>query len=260
MQPGHVNRRLDGMNRPQATWLPRAAAVLFGLFSAGAVPAAPDAVEQLLLHRTNEVRRAEGLSPLRFHPRLQAAAESFAAYMARTERFDHEADGRTPQQRSEAAGYTLCMVAENIAWEFNSRGFSASELSRRFVQGWMESPPHRANLLDPTPRDTGIAVARSASSGRHYAVQLFARAPADGVEFKVSNPSRRATAYRLDGHRQALPPHTTMTHVECVPPRLVLAGEDATRVPSHGDRFVLRTDGAGWRVEQGDGAHARARR
>ena len=53
-----------------------------------------------------------------------------AAYMAKSGKFDHDADGRQPAQRIAAKGYRYCMVAENIAYEFSSRGFASSELAQ----------------------------------------------------------------------------------------------------------------------------------
>ncbi|HZF80939.1 MAG TPA: CAP domain-containing protein, partial [Rubrivivax sp.] len=91
------------------------------------------------------------------------------------DRYGHQADGREPSQRVEAAGYEWCMVAENIGWQYDSRGFDTASLARRLVDGWEKSPPHRANMLDKRPRDIGIATAQSPRSGRHYGVQLFAR-------------------------------------------------------------------------------------
>ena len=54
-------------------------------------------------------------------------------------------------------------------------GFRPDELAQRLFDGWVQSPPHRRNLLDGDMTDVGTAVAQSRRSGRYYAVQLFGR-------------------------------------------------------------------------------------
>ena len=132
-----------------------------------------------MLAATNRLRGQAGLPALASDERLSRAALEFARYMARTDRYGHQADGREPSQRVEAAGYDWCMVAENIAWQYHSRGFDTATLASRLVDGWEKSPPHRVNMLDKRPRQVGIATAQSPRSGRHYAVQLFARPCSD---------------------------------------------------------------------------------
>lgn len=148
--------------------------VLGGLAAPGLASPPPGPAEQVLA-ATNRLRGDAGLPPLSADERLTRAAVSFARYMAQTDRYGHQADGREPAQRVEAAGYDWCMVAENIAWQYNSQGFDSATLARRLVDGWEQSPPHRSNMLDKRARQIGVATAQSERSGRHYAVQLFAR-------------------------------------------------------------------------------------
>lgn len=142
------------------------------VFAATAAPAA-SAADQML-QATNRLRIEASLPALAADERLSSAALAFASYMAQSDRYGHQADGREPAQRVRAAGYDWCMVAENIAWQYSSRGFDTDTLARRLVEGWQQSPPHRRNLLDARARQTGIATAQSPRSGKHYAVQLFA--------------------------------------------------------------------------------------
>lgn len=161
--PRLVFARISALALAIVTALPLAAAAT-----------APGAAEQVLA-ATNRLRGEAGLPPLAADDRLGQAALAFARYMAQTDRYGHQADGREPAQRVEAVGYDWCMVAENIAWQYSSRGFDAATLARQLVEGWEKSPPHRGNMLDKRARQTGIATAQSPRSGRHYAVQLFAR-------------------------------------------------------------------------------------
>jgi uncharacterized protein YkwD len=131
--------------------------------------------ERLIVDATNAFRREEGLGPVKSDAALGHAARDFAEFMARTDRYGHTADGRNPGDRATGNGYGYCLVAENIAYQYNSAGFRTAELARGFVEGWKHSPGHRKNMLDPAATDTAVAVARSASSGRYYAVQMFGR-------------------------------------------------------------------------------------
>ncbi|MGE5616277.1 MAG: CAP domain-containing protein [Bacillota bacterium] len=130
---------------------------------------------QSVIELANGFRHGEHRRTLVTSEMLTATAREFAAYMARTDRFDHEADGREPAERAREHGYSYCVLSENIAFEYSSRGFTTEELARRFVEGWKHSPGHRANLLDNEVVETGAAVAHSARSGRYYAVQMFGR-------------------------------------------------------------------------------------
>ena len=147
------------------------------------VPAPADAqrhpdlarVEALVVDATNEFRRHERIAPVARNARLEEAAREFAAFMARTGRFDHDADGRKPAERALAHGYSYCVIAENISYEYNSRDFRTEELAHGFVEGWKNSPGHRRNMLKGEVTETAVAVARGAANGppRYYAVQLF---------------------------------------------------------------------------------------
>lgn len=169
---------LTGLHPGRAGQPLRAAAGLMLLlaWTIAACAAAPLAgTADQMLEATNRLRVHAGLPPLTADHRLAQAALAFAEYMAQTDRYGHQADGRDPAQRVEATGYDWCMVAENIAWQFSSQGFDSGALASRLVQGWEQSPPHRRNMLDQRARQVGIATAQSPRSGRHYAVQLFAR-------------------------------------------------------------------------------------
>ena len=65
-----------------------------------AVPLASDA-EARVAALTNDLRSKQGLPPVEIEPRLTAAARAFAAYVARTDKLDHDADGSTPSARAE---------------------------------------------------------------------------------------------------------------------------------------------------------------
>jgi hypothetical protein len=137
-------------------------------------------------------------------------------------------------------------VAENIAWQFHSQGFTTPDLAERLVRGWERSPPHRANMLDGSVTDTGVALARSSRTGRWYAVQMFGRPESARVDFSIGNDSVRPVRYELDGRSYRLAPRETRRHGQCRAPELVveLAGGSRRLAPRGGERWVVARDGA----------------
>jgi uncharacterized protein YkwD len=88
--------------------------------------------------------------------------------MARAGRLDHVLPGGPhprPEDRLSAAGYAWQAWAENL-----SVGGEPSDV----VAGWMASPPHRANILNPIYTETGAGSALD-RTGRRYYVQMFGR-------------------------------------------------------------------------------------
>ena len=99
----------------------------------------------------NASRRANGQAPLQFNRRLGRAAMTHACDMLVNNFFDHRgSDGSTSQRRVQAAGYSDCIVAENIAW-----GYPQSD---QIINGWMNSPGHRRNMLHPRIEEYGIGI------------------------------------------------------------------------------------------------------
>lgn len=122
--------------------------------STAAAPAgggAAASAESTAVSLTNAQRAAHGCSALRVDTRLRTAARSHSADMRDRNYFDHNSlSGRTPWDRIKAAGYTT-PGAENIA-----KGYATAEA---VVQGWMNSPGHRANILNCGLKAVGIGVA-----------------------------------------------------------------------------------------------------
>ena len=131
-------------------------------------------VEKLVVDLTNDLRKSEKRAAVGVEGALRRTAEYFAAFMARTGKYGHEADDRTPGERAHRHGYDWCRVSENISYQFSSEDFETAELARRLVEGWKRSPGHRRNMLDDKVTETAVAVA-SAGSGKYYAVQMFGR-------------------------------------------------------------------------------------
>ena len=139
-----------------------------------------DQVEERIVEGTNAFRHSQRLPDVAIDRKLSRAAQSFADYMAKHDELAHAADGKQPWDRARAQGYDYCLVSENIGYQFHSRGFETAELARAFVEGWKHSPGHRKNMMERDAIDIGVAVARSAKTGRYYAVQMFGRPKVSG--------------------------------------------------------------------------------
>jgi uncharacterized protein YkwD len=108
------------------------------------------------------------VAPLSVSPKLTRAALEHSNDMARHNEFEHEgSDGSTPAQRATRAGYTWRTVGENIA----AGATSADEV----MEGWLASPGHCENLMDPRFTETGIGyVVDARSESGVYWTQMFA--------------------------------------------------------------------------------------
>jgi uncharacterized protein YkwD len=107
-------------------------------------------------------------SPVTLSATLATVALGHAADMAEHDYFEHEdLTGRSPAQRVRAGGYEDKLVGENIAYGPNSID--------EVVQGWLDSPDHCENIMDPRFTEMGIAYAPGQVSRRGlYWVQLLA--------------------------------------------------------------------------------------
>jgi uncharacterized protein YkwD len=121
----------------------------------------------LCLVNRERSRRSE--RPLRPNVRLRRAAQAHSRSMAFDDYFEHVGPrGQTPLARMRAVGYISSSragfeVGENIAW-----GTLSLATPHAIVASWMASPGHRANILDPHYRETGIGVSPHPLSSRAH--------------------------------------------------------------------------------------------
>jgi uncharacterized protein YkwD len=88
---------------------------------------------------------------------LDAAAEAHARDMAARGYFDHVApDGATPTERLARTGYRWSLSGENIAY--------GKMTPAEVVRGWLASPGHCANVMEPRFRETGFGIASGSST------------------------------------------------------------------------------------------------
>jgi uncharacterized protein YkwD len=90
--------------------------------------------------------------PVRWNDSLAEASRLHAEDMARYDYFSHSGrDGSDPAQRVERAGYRYRSTGENIA--------AGPMKPEDAVAGWIKSPPHCANLMNPAFTEMGVAFA-----------------------------------------------------------------------------------------------------
>ncbi|MGE0769071.1 MAG: CAP domain-containing protein [Hyphomicrobiaceae bacterium] len=177
--------------------------------------------ELAIVERTNQFRKEQGLGQVRRNRALDRAAQSFARYLAKSGKFAHEADGRQPAERAKAAGYWYCAIAENLALNLDSRGFTVEKLSRDTVEGWKASPGHRKNLMLAGVTETGVGIAQApAGHPKFLSVQLLARPSSLAYEFTVANKSSTSVSYAFAGRTHEAPPRSVATHKVCEPGKL----------------------------------------
>ena len=126
-------------------------------------------MEAQVRQRINAIRQKQGLSQLRNNEKLAQVARNYSQQMAEKKFFSHTSpEGSTMVQRVQSARIFYLMVGENLFMCTN-----VPQPVPSAVQGWMDSPGHRANILRPEYRETGIGVWRKGNS--YYVTQLFLR-------------------------------------------------------------------------------------
>ncbi|MEU9478033.1 sigma-70 family RNA polymerase sigma factor [Streptomyces sp. NPDC048191] len=117
-------------------------------------PDATDVTGQVVA-LVNKERSAAGCGPLTEDPQLQKAAQGHSDDMAARHFFDHtNPDGADPGQRITAAGYRWSTYGENIA--------QGQQTAAAVMESWMNSPGHRANILNCSFKDIGVGVHKGA--------------------------------------------------------------------------------------------------
>ncbi|MFC5459707.1 CAP domain-containing protein [Massilia niabensis] len=128
-----------------------------------------DAVNQARARPRNCGTRAFGAAaPVAWNGALAAAAVAHSRDMATNRHFEHKGtDGSEVGARAERAGYRWRLIGENIA--------AGQTSAQETVAGWIESPGHCANLMNPafTEMGAGYDIRRAKMPGFAYWTQVF---------------------------------------------------------------------------------------
>lgn len=119
-----------------------------------------------ILNLTNEERRKAGLSALKMHAETQELAMIKAKDFYINSYFDHTSPVYgSPFDMMNDAGLEYRTAGENIA-----AGYPSAEA---VVNGWMNSPGHRANILNPAYTHLGVGYFKTDGGYSTYYVQMF---------------------------------------------------------------------------------------
>jgi hypothetical protein len=141
----------------------------------------------------NDARVAGGLSELKQNSLLASAAQSKANDMLARQYFAHNTPtGETPWTFIKASGYSYVTAGENLAIDFTE--------AESVQTAWMNSPGHKANIMNKAFQEIGIGIAKGMYNGHEttIVVQMFGTPIAQKVELPstptvVAKPTPAAT-------------------------------------------------------------------
>ena len=139
------------------------------------VAASTKSVEDKILDYTNEERRKKNLPLLQSSDALRFVARQHSGNMCSTRDFSHESVHFPKGWQHFATRLKHVGVVtggENIGYQTITR--NRDLWARKMVQGWMRSPSHRRNILEPRFRYLGVGV-RPCDNRLGYATQVFSR-------------------------------------------------------------------------------------
>jgi uncharacterized protein YkwD len=122
-----------------------------------------------IIDATNRERIQDGKAPLKVNVKLTQSAKIKTDDMIAQQYFEHTSpNGDAVSDLGEKVGYDYIIMGENLAL---GNFIDANDL----VQAWMDSPGHRANVLNPLYQEIGIYATKGVYEGREvwFAVQHF---------------------------------------------------------------------------------------
>jgi len=124
-----------------------------------------------ILESTNQMRKENGnLSLLSENHKLDVIAQKRLDDMFEKQYFEHiSPSGASVSDVAKENGYDYIMIGENIA-------LGNFQNDKSLVQAWMDSPGHRANILNGRYMEIGLAIQKGSYEDREtwMAIQVFA--------------------------------------------------------------------------------------
>ncbi|MCL1949163.1 MAG: CAP domain-containing protein [Turicibacter sp.] len=130
-------------------------------------------VEQLIFEKVNQVRAENGLAPLDYSPVMEKYARIKSKDMVERNYFGHgDPDGRLMQSMLDDDGVQYAIWGENLA---KVGGYTVTDesLAQMFMDNWMKSTTHKANILSTDFSQIGVGIHRDGE--RFFATQEFLR-------------------------------------------------------------------------------------
>jgi uncharacterized protein YkwD len=155
-----------------------------------------DQLDAAILCLVNAERADNGLPALNHEPKLDQSSTGMCKRMVAEQFFSHETpDGKTVVDRVQPTGYIPnsgdWVVGENLAW-----GSGALSTPQAIVNGWMNSPGHRANILAPDYKDIGLAACMGSPAAGHTGGTVYVNnfGAKSGADVNAVLPGHTATA------------------------------------------------------------------
>lgn len=145
---------------------------------------------------SNKQREDSGAAPLKLDPNLSKAAHEKAKDMFKNDYWAHVSpDGTTPWVFITDSGYEYSLAGENLAKDFNS--------SAGVINGWMNSPLHKENLLNSNYQDVGYAIIDGKLKGSEttLVVALYAQNVNSTIAKYSTNPTSTLTDMQTMANR-----------------------------------------------------------
>ena len=202
----------------------------------------PSREEQQIVELTNQQREQNGLATQTVSPQLLATAREHSTAMASAQTLAHTLNGSSMTNRIKGSGYQYFAIGENVA--FNQ------PTPEQVVKSWMESPGHRANILNKTYTEIGVSIVNDAD-GNPYYTQDFGRpvsaGPTESAKFSITNHAKEPATIVLPGspNKSQLEPGSTgefsVAGTEKLPPVQVHVGDKSQTLNfEDGGAYILK--------------------
>ncbi len=193
---------------------------------------------------TNQSRQGMGLGMLTENSLLDKAAQSKADDMLKKSYFSHNTpDGHTPWDFITASGYSYITAGENLAVNFTQ--------AENVEAAWMNSPGHRANILNKNYQNIGVGISQGLYQGHQaiFVVQMFGTLANQKISLNDVPTKVASQSAPLPGSEIAAPQsfNFTDTQTQVQGDQLVVtakvAGEAVKVLATYGQQGIMLTPG-----------------
>jgi uncharacterized integral membrane protein len=182
---------------------------------------ATDITVEDLFTQTNQQRAANNLPPLNLNAELNYSAELKAQDMFSEDYWAHVSpSGIQPWYWFGKAGYSYSYAGENLAKDFDT--------TSGVMTGWMNSPGHRANILNPHYSDVGFAVENGTLVGGQTTLVVAHYGAPAGISVGAIVPQHSSTPAPTATPQTATPAPTASPSPSATPSPVVAAASPPT--------------------------------
>lgn len=184
-----------------------------------------------VIQLANSARQEAGLDGLKPNGLLAQAAQHKADDMLAKQYFSHNTpSGETPWTFIKAVGYSYITAGENLAIDFTE--------AESIQSAWMNSPGHRANIMNKSFQEIGIGIAKGMYNGHQttIVVQMFGTPIAQHVEMPteptpVAQPAATAPAAENPTAPVAEHPVAPVAEAEVPQTKVIVENNQLVEVP-----------------------------